>query len=520
MAKKGDVKMGNSRTENVARNASYAAITQVAKILLSFISRTVFIYVLGVDYLGVNGLFTNILLLLSFAELGIGNAMIYGMYKPLAIRDKDKVKSLMCLYAKSYKIIGIFIFLVGILLIPFLDHIIKDSPNISENLNLIYVLFLLNTVVSYFYIYKSSIIEADQKKYIVSIYNQVFHIIEVIVQIIILLLTKNYILFLIVQITCTILNNLFLAKKANKMYPFLKIGKAKSLDKNERKKIFINIKSLFLYKLGSVILNGSDNIIISAMIGVAAVGLSSNYLLIISAFTAISGQVMGAFTSSLGNLNAIGKKSSKERVFYKVFFISAWIYGFISIGLLLLLNPFINLWLGNQFILSEGVVFAIVLHFYINSMHFTAYTYRITMGLFVQGRYAPLAAAIINIILSIWLGNKYGLIGIFLATSFARVFTTGIVDPILIYRIGFKKNPFKYYIKYLLYTTSFIGIFLILNFIIEFVRIDGIIGFIIQLAIVTLLFNFLYLLLFRKTHEYVDIKKIVKKVIKNKLSKR
>jgi O-antigen/teichoic acid export membrane protein len=514
----GGYKMANSRTENVARNAWFALVTEILNILLSFVSRTVFIYILGVEYLGINGLFTNVLLLLSFAELGIGNAIIYSMYKPLAIDDKEKIKSLMALYAKAYKLIGTFVFVAGLLVIPFMDYIIKDAPNIKENLNLIYILFLANTTFSYFFVYKKSIIIADQKNYIVALYQQAFHIIQVLAQIIFLLLTHEYILFLIIQIVCTLLNNIITAKKADSMYPYLKEGNPKPLDKEERKSIFANVRALFLYKFGSVILNGTDNIIISALIGVVAVGLCSNYLLVISALQAISGQVMNAFTASVGNLNAIGDTDDKERVFKRIFFVSAWMFGFFAVGLYMFLNPFINLWLGKEFILPQGVIFAIVLHFYINAVHFTAYTYRTTMGLFVQGRLAPLAAAIINIILSLWLGKTIGLMGIFLATSVARFFTTGIVDPVLVYRVGFNKNPIHYYKRYFLFTSIFIGLYFVLDFIISWVKIGGFIGFFVQVGIVTLLFNGILVLIFWKTEDFRDIKMTFTKIIRKKLS--
>ena len=458
-------------------------------------------------------------MILSFAELGIGNAIIYSMYKPLAIDDKEKIKSLMALYAKAYNLIGIFIFVAGLLVIPFMDYIIKDAPNIKENLNFIYLLFLANTTISYFFVYKKSIIIADQKSYIVSLYQQAFHIIQVLAQIVFLLLTHEYILFLVIQIVCTLLNNIITAKKADRMFPYLRVGKPRPLDKEERKSIFTNVRALFLYKFGSVVLNGTDNIIISALIGVIAVGLSSNYLLVLSAFQMISGQIMNAFTASVGNLNAIGDTSNKERVFNRIFFVSAWMYGFFAVGLYMFLNPFIDLWLGEEFILSQGVIFAIVLHFYINAVHFTAYTYRITMGLFVQGRLAPLAAAIINIILSLWLGKTIGLMGIFLATSVARFFTTGIVDPVLVYRRGFNKNPIHYYIRYFSYLSIFILLYFVLSFIISWIKIDGFIGFFVQVGIVTVLFNGILVLLFRKTEDFKEIKTVLTAIIRKRLSR-
>ena len=512
--------MAATRTENVAKNAGFALVTQIVNILLSFISRTVFIYVLGVEYLGVNGLFTNVLMLLSFAELGIGNAIIYSLYKPLAIEDKEKIKSLMKLYAKAYRLIGIFVFGAGLLIVPFMGYIIKDVPNIKENVNLIYLLFLVNTTLSYFFVYKKSIIIADQKNYIVSLYQQAFHIIQVLAQILFLLLSHEYIIFLLIQIICTVLNNIITARKADKMYPYLKEEIAKPLDKAESKNIFTNVRALFLYKFGSVILNGTDNVIISALIGVTAVGLSSNYLLVITAFTTAASQIMNAFTASVGNLNAIGSIRNKERVFNRIFFVSVWMYGFFSIGLYMFFNPFIVLWLGKEFVLPQSVVFAIVLHFYINSVHFTAYTYRTTMGLFVQGRLAPLTAALVNVVLSLWWGKTMGLMGVFLATSVARFFTTGIVDPVLVYRNGFHKNPIHYYKRYFFFGFLFVVLYFILDIIVSFITISGLIGFVAKVILVTILFNGIVMLLFWRMQDFQEIKKAMIGIVKKRLYKK
>lgn len=508
--------MQNSRTANTAKNASFGLASQIVNIILSFISRTVFIYVLGVEYLGINGLFTNILMLLSFAELGIGNAIIYGMYKPLAIDDKEKIKSLMALYAKAYKAIGLFVFFAGLLVIPFMDYIIKDTPNINESITLIYILFLLNTTISYFFVYKKSIITADQKNYVVLFYQQLFKVGQTLAQILFLWITGQYLIFLVVQILTTLLNNIYVSKKADKMYPFLKEGKTKSLEKEEQSSIFANVKALFLYQFGSVVLNGTDNIIISAIIGITAVGLNSNYVLVISAITAIVGQIMNGFTASVGNLNAVGSNESKERAFNKIFFVSAWMYGFCAVGLYLFLNKLIILWIGEAFVFSDLVVFAIVLHFYVNSVHFTAYTYRVTMGLFVQGRWAPLAAAGINVILSFWLGGIIGIAGIFFATSIARLLTSGIVDPILVYRNGFEKSPLKYYIRYFSFAGLFIGLYLLMKLVVSFITIAGLNGFVIEVVVVSLLFNIVMAAIFWKYQDFVEIRQAITTIILNK----
>lgn len=500
----------------MAKNSIFALLSQICNILLNFISRTIFINMLGIEYLGINGLFTNILMLLSFAELGIGNAIIYGMYKPLAIKDNEKIKSLMNLYSNAYKIIGSFIFIAGLFIIPFMDFIIKDKPNISENIIYIYILFLLNTALSYFFVYKKSIIIADQKNYIILFYQQIFKILQVLCQIVILYMTKNYIVFLLIQIIFTLSENIYMSKKADYIYPFLKEKNIQKLDTKEKKIIFSNVVALFFYKFGSVILNGTDNIIISAIVGVTAVAINSNYMMIISAITTIVSQFLNGFTATIGNINAIGDEKSKESTFNKIFFISSWIYGFGSIGLLLFLNETITLWIGSKFIFNNLIVFCMILHFYVNGVHFAAYTYRVTMGFFVQGRWTPLIAAILNIILSLWLGNVIGIAGIFLATSIARCFTTGIVDPILIYKKGFNKNPIKYYLKYLLFVLIFIALYILLKFITSYIIIDGIIGLIIKVMLVSILFNLSMFIIFYKNREFKEIRNIILDIIKKK----
>lgn len=508
--------MENSRTANIAKNASFGLLSQMVSIVLSFISRTVFIYVLGVQYLGINGLFTNILMLLSFAELGIGNAIIYSMYKPLATNDEEKIKSLMALYAKAYKVIGVFVFIVGLLIIPFMDYIIKDAPIIKESITLIYILFLSNTSISYLFVYKKSIIIADQKNYVVLLYEQMFKIGQVVAQILFLWLTEEYLIFLIIQIITTSLNNIYVSKKANKMYPFLKNGDVQNLGKEEQSSIFANVKALFLYKLGSVVLNGTDNIIISTIIGITAVGLNSNYILIVSALTAIVGQIMNGFTASIGNLNAVGTNENKEKAFNKIFFVSAWISGFFALGLYLFINKLIILWIGEAFIFSDLVVFAIVLHFYVNSVHFAAYTYRVTMGLFVQGRLAPLLAAIVNVVLSFWLGNIFGIAGIFFATSIARLVTTGIVDPVLVYRNGFKQSSLRYFISYFSFAGLFTILYFLMNFVVIHISIAGLSGFIIEVVIVSLLFNSIMIIIFWRNKNFSEIRKTIQSLVSNK----
>lgn len=497
--------MNNSRAANTLKNIGVNIISLGITTIFSFISRTIFIYTLGVEYLGVNGLFTNILAVLSFAELGIGNAIIFSMYKPLAEKNNMKLNALMNLYKKAYTMIGVIVLILGLMVIPILDYIIKSPPNISDNIILIYILFLGNVVLSYFVAYKTSIITADQKDYIVIMYRQFFVITQSIIQIIILLVNKNYILYLLIQLVGTLLANLLLSRKANKMYPEV-LGKEKiELDSDEKKHIFNNVKALFLYKIGSVILTGTDNILISMCIGIKAVGVSSNYIFITSYITNTINKLLSSITASVGNLNAVESVEKKEQIFNQILFLSTWIYSFVSISMMILINPFIELWIGKEYLLPNHIVFALVSVFYITGSNFAAFTYRTTMGLFEQSKFVPIFAAIFNIILSIVLAKYMGLMGIFLATTVSRFLTFCWTDPYYIYKINFKKSPLNYYLKYIIYMLNTIIIYFITKSIADLIMGDSWRELFYKVIICIIICNSTYVVFYFRTKEFKKI---------------
>lgn len=501
-----------SRTKNVSINAAVALITQFINLIISFISRTVFIKTLGAEYLGVNGLFANILTILSFAELGIGSAIVYNFYKPLAVNDREKIKSLMLLYKKAYRIIGMTIFTIGLILIPFLKYLIKSKLDIPENITLLYLLFLLNTSASYFLVYKKSILTADQKNYIVLFISEGVRLCQLIVSIVLLISTHNYLLYLITMVCFTVLGNIVCAKTADNLYPYLK-EKAVSLRKAEVVSIFKDVRALALYKFCFVILNGTDNILVSSMIGTIEVGLVSNYVLLTGTCSSILGLIADSFTASVGNLNAIGDNNRKKEVFDKLFFITAWLFGFASVGLAVVSKSFITAWIGENYTLPFWVVLGLVADFYVRGVHFAAYTYRVTMGFFVQAKYSAVAAAVINIVLSIIFCKMIGLSGIFIATPISRILTTGMVDPIIIYKNVFHSNPIQYYIKYILFTALFIGIGWLCNYIISLFTLSGWIEVVINVIIVTIIFNTIMLAVFHRSTVFIGILQYAKSII-------
>lgn len=508
--------MAKSRSEYVLKNMTISLILQIVKNVLAFIGRTVFFYVLGAEYLGVNSLFTDVLTVLSFAELGIGNAMIFSLYKPIAEQDTDKIKSLMRLYAKSYKIIGVVIAVLGVILIPFLKYLIKDVDYVQENITLLYVLFLLNSVISYFFVYKKSLIIADQKNYIVEIYQQIFYGLQIIVQSVFLIITKAFIPYLLLMIAFTFLNNFFVARKADKMYPYLKDRDIQPLKKEEFKGIVTNIKALVVYKVGGIILESTDSIFISMLINVVTVGLYANYKMVVNVFKTIGNQVMNSIVASVGNLNASSSDDKKEKVFYEMMYISSWFYGFTSVGLCIFLTPLIKVWFGDSYIIGFDSVLAACMYFYISNMHYPCYTYRTTAGLFVFGKYVPLVSAFLNIILDIVMGSLWGLAGILWASIISRVVTYELIDPILVYKRVFHKNALKYYVVYLAMTAIIILDGFISYKLASLIPFVGLTGLILQTLVMTMVFNAIFLLITFKSAPAQSIFGRVKTIIKRK----
>lgn len=490
-----------SRTMNSIKNILSGVVGQILNLSFSFINRTVFIKTLGTTYLGVNGLFTNILSVLSIAELGVGNAIIYSMYKPLADNNQKKLKGLMRLYSKIYNVIGCVVALLGISILPFLNYIIHDMPNIPH-IKLIYLMFLLNSVIGYFFAYKRSILIADQKSYVINKYQYLFNIIQIIVQVIILKITNNFIIYLFIQINFTLLNNIFISTRADKIYPYLKEKYREEIDKEEKRNIFKNIYAILMYKVNAIILNSTDNIIISAFISVTTVGIYSNYLLITNAITMVLSIIFNSITASIGNLNAQESIEKRLEVYNTINFVSFWLYGFCCICLYILLNPFIELWLGSEYLMSNTVVFAIVLNMYITGMQYGTYTFRDTTGLFWYGRYVPIFASIINLVLSIVLIKKIGVSGVLFATVISRILTYFWFDPFIIYKNIFKKSPQEYFYRYVKYTIiTIIGAY-ITNYMCSMLTMNTLSSFIIKIFICIIIPNLLYSIVFCRSKEF------------------
>jgi len=347
------------RVKSSLLNITAGLANQFIITALSFISRTVFISTLGIEYLGVNGLFTNILAMLTLAEAGLGVSIMYSLYKPVAENDHYRINILMKFYRNTYMVIAAIVLLLGLSIMPFLDFFIKDAK--VEGIHLIYLIFLLNTVAPYFYVHKNSFLNVSQKGYIVTGIYSISSIVSICIKIGILHYTQNYILYLIIDSVITILNSIILAIIVNRMYPFLRDRVIGKLDSETKGSITKNVKAIVLQNLGNYFIFGTDNIIISSFVSIAAVGLYSNYNMLIEICRTFINQVFNNIYHSVGNLVA---SESKEKIYfiYKVYrLVNFWLYFFFTIFLAIMLEPFINVWLGSDFLFDDVLLMFILM---------------------------------------------------------------------------------------------------------------------------------------------------------------
>lgn len=508
-----------SRTINSVRNTIFSVIGQGIAIFLSFIVRFVFIRCLPIEYLGLNGLFASVLTILSLAELGIGTAIIYSMYKPIAEHNQEKICILMRLYAKVYSAIGVFVAIAGVAISPFLNQFIKDMPDI-EGLKGIYFIFLFDTVASYFFAYKRSLLSADQRESVLSINHLVFILIKSILQIVTLVVFKNFYIYLGIQVICTLVENIRVSILVDKLYPFLKEHKgATRLAKDESRSIIKNVKALFIYKASSVFLGGIDNLIISSQIGVICVGIYSNYTLIINALINVINMFTTSITASIGNFIATEKEEGQKKLFERVVFINFLLFGFSAVCLATLLNPFIEIYSGKNMLLSSHAVIIMVLNFFIQGMMSPIWTFRTTMGLFVHGRWRPVISAVINFSLSMVFAQFLGIEGVLIATAISRITTNLWYDPYIVYKKGWNISPVSYYFAFAKYSGLVIGATIVVSVLSDIIPFtSSILGFIFRLCWVVLLTTIIFLVIvaFNPDKEYFEnvVRRLVLKVRK------
>lgn len=485
--------MAESRTANSAKNVAWGVINIVVGILIGFVNRTVFIQILGAEYLGINGLFSNILTVLSLADLGFGTAMAYSYYKPIAENDTPKIIALNHFYKKIYTFVALAITVVGLALIPFLKSIINLEEPV-EHLYLYYVLTLAGTVSSYLLVYKSTLINAYQKNYIVTRYNSLFKILIAVAQIIFMYVTKSYVVYLVIVLIGNIVNNLRVSYAADKMFPFIK-GKGE-LDRADKRSIFQNVKSMFIYKMSSVLINGTDNIIISAMVGTVYVGYYSNYLMIINYLTNFINTAFTSLTASIGNLVVTESKEKRFELFKTVQVLSFWFSMVIAPCVFALFNEFIVTWVGAEYLLSTPTVIAIVFNLYLTCVLQPIWIYREATGIYMKTKYIMLATALLNIVLSVWWGWYFGIAGILFASATSKLLTYVWYEPILLFKDFLGTKPWEYFLPALLNLIGAAAISAALYLLVGVIPLTGWLGFIVKGIVCFGIANVVYLLCF------------------------
>ncbi len=493
------------RIKNTLNNIAFSIGGTFITSLLGFASRTVFIYFLGATYLGVNGLMTNVLSMLSLAELGVGTAITFSLYKPLAENDIRKINSLMIFYKKAYRIIGFVVFFLGLILMCFLEYIIKDYQAIS-NVQLIYCLFLFNTSYTYFFSYKRTLMQADQKSYLLVPFTTGFNLLMVAVQIIVLTVYKNYIIYLLIQLVTIFAENIVINRYINKKYTFLEDKSNEKIPKNELAIIAKNVKAQFMHKVGDYAINGTDNIIISAYISITTVGIYSNYALVINTVHTFLMVIFNSTIASFGNLIA-RETTEKSLQTFKVFnFLSFWIFGWATVCLYNLLNPFILLWIGDSYIIDQTIINIVLLNFYLVGMRVPLSIVKMAAGVYSQDMYVPLIQALVNLAFSIILVQNWGLAGVFMGTLISSITVVSWCRPLVVYKYVFETSVKPYFRQFFYYAFVLVFNVFITGFICSFVFAEySIVNFIARGIICIIIPNIVIVKLFYKTREFKDI---------------
>lgn len=492
-----------SRKENSIRNIFYGIGGQLLSNVLSFLNRTVFIHTIGVTYLGISGLFSNIFSFLSFAELGIGSAIAFSLYEPLAKNDTEKICALMKWYKRAYEIIGILIAIVGVSLVPFLPDLINGRPDI-EHLSLYYLIMLSTTVASYFFTYKRTIILCDQKAYINSRNTYLFSSMQMVVQAVMLLIFRNYVLYLVLAGVFTVASNVAISIKADRLYPYLKKKTTAKIDQTTSKTIRKNVAAMVLHKISGIVVYSSDNLVISKFIGLAEVGIYSNYYMVVTVLTNLLGQVFTAITASVANLQVLTDRNVIYKKFRGIYFLNFWIVMVFTTCLYVLWDDFIVIWLGKEFLMDHLAVVVLVIWFYNQSMRHTIGVFKNSAGLYWNDRYKPLFESVINLASSILLLRYFGIAGVFMGTVVSLMTTSFWVEPYIVYKHIFGKKLWRFLIMYFKYAVVCVTVVWISSWVTGFLPTAKLIFWLIKAMICVILSCSCVIVLFYHTEEFKE----------------
>lgn len=511
--------MYESRMQKSIKNSVFGIIGMFAMLIVSFISKSIFIKILGNEYNGVNYLFTGILNALNLAEMGFAGAVAFALYKPLSINDNETISALMNFFKNVYRIVALVVAILGSLCIPFLEIFIKDEistlPFTLNRLRIYYSIFLINTVLSYLLAYKRTIITADQKAYIVTSVDYGCNIILNILQIILLIITKNYYAYLIIMVAKTIINNVILSCIANKRYPYLTKYKNAKLLPNDKKQLFDNVRALMLHKIGTVIILNSSTIVISALVGLFENSLYGNYLMIATQVMSCVNIIFNAVTASVGNLCASEDNEKQIEIFNNMNYLTLWLGYFVFICYICLFNPFMDIWLGPNNTFEIYIVIMISINQCLAFLRRSINTFKDAKGMFRVDRYKPIIESIVGIILAMVLGKYWGIFGILFGFTFASLAIAMPVEKWALFRKGFNISSKKYVLIDILIIIFTAIMSVVMYFITNLIG-DGVGNFILKLLLCITIPNIIFILLTFRTKEFKYYFSLIRKILKRK----
>lgn len=508
--------MGLSRTENASRNILWGAINKIISLGLPFITRTVMIYTLGMQYVGLGSLFTSILQVLSFAELGIGSALVFSMYKPMAEGDDEKVCALLNFYKKTYRIIGIIILVFGLVMMPFLKYLIAGDIPEGINLQVLFSIYLLNNIIGYFlYAYKQSLFTASQRTDMISKIGMGLQLLSSVVQILILALIHNYYIYVIIIPVITCLNNICVGILTDKYYPQYKCRG--TLEKIELKAIEKKVGGMVFQKIGGIILSSVDTIVISAFLGLTSLALYQNYYYIITSIFGFLAVIMQSIIAGVGNSAATETTNKNYDDFKKFNFIYIWIVAWCTTCLLCLYQPFMRLWVGKENMFGYGMVVLFALYFFVHKWCDMLYVYQEACGIWWETKFVPLVAAIVNLIVNIILVKIIGLPGILISTIVAVVFIYDTGYAKVLFNTYFRKiqgGLKKYWARQLFYLMTAVLSSAVTAIICSFIKIpSSLVTIIINGVICVVVPNLIFILIWRNLPEFGYVKVILNRIV-------
>ena len=506
--------MSESRAQNATRNVIFAVLLKLYQIIVPFGIRTIFIYTLGIQYIGLNGLFASLLNTLNLAELGVGTALVFSMYKPIAKHDTEMICALMNFYKKAYCVIGLVIMFLGIGLMPFLGIFIKSDIPANINIYILYLINLAGTVSTYFlFAYKGSLFVAHQRNDIKSKIVIGVETVKYVLQCMALLFFKNYYIYVIVIPMCSIATNIITALLASKYYPeYRSQGKLNKEDVTVIKK---KIKALFIVKIGNIVLNSFDNIVISAFLGLAVLGLYSNYYYVVSSVISMIGLCTNSIIAPLGNSVETESKEKNYKDFMRLSFWNQWVVGWCAICMICLYQHFIRLWIGEENILPFGIVVLFAAYFYVLQSNQVAGAYKDAAGIWVSDRFRPLITAGVNLISNLIMVQFIGIYGIILSTVISLLFVNmpwllhNVCKLVFNVRVGEYISNWFYNVAVTLLAGG------ICFYVCSLLPEIGIWWLLVKGLVCIVIPNIIYFLAYHRTKSFMDSKELVQKIYRN-----